>query len=74
MNQINIMDASGHSKFKWDPQDQEQVKAARETFDAWKAKGYRVFRAEKGGELGARLETFDPTAKKMIVVPQLVGG
>jgi hypothetical protein len=47
MNQINIMDDSGHSKFRWDPKDPIQVKAARETFDAWRAKGHRVFGPRK---------------------------
>lgn len=71
---MEVMDPTGHTSVRWDPDNDDEVKAAEATFDAMKAKGYSAFRVEMAERRGARLDRFDPTAAKMILVPQLVGG
>lgn len=74
MNQINIMDKTGHTRLRWNPKVPDEVKMARETFDAMYAKGHAIFRVDKDGEAGERMDKFDPKAKRMIMIPHLIGG
>lgn len=75
MSEMQVMDPTGHTVVKWSPKNSTEVDAARETFNALRAKGYSAFRVDKETKnQGARLDTFDPKAKKMIMVPQLRGG
>jgi hypothetical protein len=74
MHQMHVLDRTGHSTTSWDPDSEVEITIARETFDALRAKNYRIFRVKGDGELGVRMETFDPQAGEMIAVPQLQGG
>lgn len=74
MCEMNVMDPSGHSNSIWDADVPAEVEAARATFNALIAKGYRAFHVKKDGTEGERMDTFDPRAGKMIMVPQLRGG
>ena len=68
LHEMRVLDRTGHTTTTWDPDDPSEVEAARETFDAMRAKGYRMFSD------GKRLDTFDPAVGKMTAVPQLKGG
>jgi hypothetical protein len=74
MGMMNILDRSGHTKHIWNADNEAEVEAARTLYDALTRKGYRAFNVKKDGEEGTRMDTFDPEAEKMILVPQLVGG
>lgn len=71
-NAMQVMDPTGHTTVKWDPDNPDDVAAAEATFDEMTAKGFNAFRVAPGP--GARLKKFDPSAMEMILVPQLVGG
>lgn len=74
VHEMQVMDPTGHTTVKWDPKKSDDVEVARTTFDAMKAKGYNAFHVRMRGSPGERMTSFDPTAKSMILIPQLVGG
>ena len=74
MHQMQVMDPTGHTTVRWDPNDPDEVEVAEATFKEMTARGYSAFRVETVEQKGARLSAFDPTATKMILIPQLVGG
>ena len=75
MNEMRIMDPSlGHATIKWDPSSENDVEVAREAFDAARKRGHSIFVVGRFGKKGRRLDSFDPDAKQMMVVPHLSGG
>jgi hypothetical protein len=73
-HEMIIPDASGHTSVTWDPAVADEVEVAESTFDDMVGKGYRAFKMTGSGEQGARMDTFDPKAAKVMFVPQLRGG
>lgn len=72
---MEILDSNGDTKVMWDQHNEAEVAVAKAAFDAARAKGASVFKVKgKQGERGRRLDEFDPTVERMIVVPQMVGG
>lgn len=69
-----VMDRTGHSSITWNPDTPIEVETAKASFDSLVKQGYRAFRVEGNDNQGARLETFDPKAGKIMMVPHLVGG
>lgn len=82
MNQhvMNIMDVTGHSTVTWDPNDPQSIADAEREFNRLRGLGYSAFRMEAIGESvvvenkGERIDTFDPAAGKVLMIPQRVGG
>jgi hypothetical protein len=65
----------GDTKLIWDSGKDDEVEAARSTFDKLTKKGYVAFRAEgKDGHAGAQIKAFDPEAERIILVPKMQGG
>lgn len=73
-HEMEVMDPSGHTTTAWDPAVPAEVDAARATFTAMTAKGYRAFHVGRRGQQAEPMKTFDPAAEQMILMPQLVGG
>jgi hypothetical protein len=74
MSMMQVLDSSGHTSVEWNPENAEEVAVARATFEQMREKGYRAFRVRPSGQQGERLDSFDPAAEQMILVPQLRGG
>lgn len=72
--ELCVMDATGDTKTVFDPNNPDEVEAARETFKALKKKGYLAYRVEKSGDKGEALTEFDPQAGKIILCPPMRGG
>lgn len=72
--EMDVMDATGHTKHIWDADNDAEVVAAREIYNQLTKKGYRAFHVKKDGEEGKQMSGFDPEAEKMILVPPIVGG
>jgi hypothetical protein len=70
---MNILDKTGHTKIGWNPNNEDEVEFAREVFEEKTAAGFRAFRI-RDGEQSTRMETFDPSAREMMLVPHLRGG
>lgn len=64
----------GDTRLTWDPSNVDEVDAARATFDKLVAKGFTAFRVEGESSKGAKLTSFDSTARKIIMIPKVAGG
>ncbi len=69
-----VLDATGHTRLIWNPNNTDEVDAARATFDSLRKKGYLAYKVLPSGEAGEVLATFDPKIEKMILSPPVVGG
>ncbi len=81
MHVMNVMDRNGHTTVTWDPRDRASVNDAKREFERLIREGYSAFRmnvvSENGvvvEEKGERIDTFDPQAGKVMMVPHLRGG
>jgi hypothetical protein len=72
--EMTVLDTTGDSKTTWDPNQPDEVSAARSTFDRLKGKGYIAYRVNQAGDKGEVMREFDATVGKMILSPPLVGG
>lgn len=73
--EIATMGVEGDVKTIWDRNNADEVANAKQTFDNLRKKGYLAFRVTgKDGEKGEQMTEFDPTAERMIMVPQMRGG
>jgi hypothetical protein len=71
---LQYMSDEGDSRIIWDPDNPDEVAAARDTFDNLTKKGYQAYQVRRGGEKGERVRTFDPTAERLILAPATRGG
>lgn len=72
---MHVLDRTGDTRTIWDPNVKEEVKAAKDQFDALKKKGYLAYRVNPDdGSKGQVMREFDPKAGKIIMQPQMVGG
>ena len=65
---------AGDTKVVFDPENEDEVSAAKATFDKLVAKGYTAFHVKDKGEAGSKMKAFDPEAGKIILVPKMQGG
>lgn len=71
---LRIMGRSGDTKVTWDPRNQEEVRTARETFDALRAKGYLAFTVRRTDSRGEQVKEFDPALSEILLAPPMAGG
>lgn len=71
--ELCILDRTGDTRHTWDSTKPEEVKAAREVFDRLR-KTHLAYRVNRDGDKGEVIDRFDPTAERMILAPQMVGG
>lgn len=69
-----FMSDEGDSRIIWDPDNPDEVDAARATFDKLTGKGYQAYAVRRGGEKGERVRKFSPELERIILAPQTVGG
>jgi hypothetical protein len=72
--EMSILDRTGDMKVTWDPANPAEVEMARAQFEAAKAKGYAAYTLGEGGATGEVIKKFDPSARRIILRPQMVGG
>lgn len=72
--QLRILDKTGDLKFIWDHENEDEVEAARDTFEQRQKEGFTGFHVKKDGEKGKQMRRFDPKAEKIIMIPRMVGG
>lgn len=72
--EMSILGPDGDTKLIWDPNNADEVEAARATFDSLRAKGYLAYAVERGGGKGEVLTEFDPNQEKIILAPAVRGG
>lgn len=74
MGELSVLDRTGDTKLIWDSAQDDEVEAARRTFNDLKAKGYLAYSVNKKGDKGEVMKKFDPDAERIIMAPALVGG
>lgn len=81
MSMLRVLSRRGDERYVWDPRlvgttDPEALAAVREAeriFAAERARGSSAFRVQKG-QSPVPIETFDPQAEQIILVPRVIGG
>lgn len=72
---LAIIDETGDTKVIWDPNNEDEVDAAKAQFKALKKKGYLAYAVKgKDGAKGEQIHEFDPEAGRIILAPALQGG
>jgi len=74
LNELTILDHTGDKTIEWNPRDPDEVNKARLEFAKQKAKGHLSYRLDADGNRGAVIREFDPTARRIVMAPQTVGG
>ena len=72
--ELSVLDQTGDTKVAWDSENDDEIAAARRTFNDLRGKGYLAFRVNKQGDKGQEMREFDPEAEKIILAPQMRGG
>ena len=70
---LSMMDSSGDKETTWNPDDPDEVAAAKAIFDAVRKRGYLVY-SQPAGASGVALGQFDPSVENMVAVPPIVAG
>lgn len=71
---LQYMSDEGDSRIIWDPANEDEVAAARDTFDKLTKKGYQAYEVRRGGGQGHRVREFDASLERLILAPATVGG
>lgn len=74
MGEMCVLGVEGDTKIMWDVDSEKECEAAREQFNLLKKKGFNAFRVDKKGEQGRRMDSFEESAGKIIMVPIMQGG
>jgi hypothetical protein len=74
IGELCVLDRTGDTKLIWDSAQEDEVDAARRTFDDLKKKGYAAYSVNKKGDKGEVMKKFDADAERIIMAPALVGG
>jgi len=81
MGMLRIMSKRGDDRVTWDNQNiaigdteaDAAVREAKRIFDESRAKGASAFKIDTN-KFSTRIETFDPTAEQIVIIPRVVGG
>lgn len=65
---------AGDTKIIWDEDNRDEVAAAQDTFTKLVKRGFKAFSVKANGEQGREVKEFDPSAEKLIMIPQMAGG
>jgi hypothetical protein len=74
MGELRVMGKEGDAKVIWNPENDDEVAAARRTFDDLRAKGHLAYSVREEGRKGEMIRAFDPNAGKIILAPPMAGG
>lgn len=75
MGTLAVMGQPGDTKIMWNPDNEDEVKAAKKTWDELVGKKRFIgFRVKRDGEPGERIAEFDASAAKLIIAPPMAGG
>lgn len=74
IGEIAVLNHEGDTKISWNQNNEAEVEAARRHFDYLKGKGHSMFRLSGSDARQGQIRDFDPTAERIIAVPQMQGG
>ena len=58
----------GDRSLVWDADDKQQVKDAKEKFEKWQGKGYKMFKIEGKKKKQIPISKFDPKLEEILVI------
>lgn len=75
MGRLRVLSRSGDNTAVWDTAvgAEAAVREAERIFNKHRSAGATAFRVADG-EAAERLDTFDPSAEQIVIVPRLAGG
>jgi hypothetical protein len=68
-----VLDLTGDRRHQFDPQDAGELAEAEERFKKLAGEGFTAATRTPAGE-AIKIASFDPTARKTVFFPRLVGG
>lgn len=71
---LAILDATGDTKIIWDRDNDDEISAAKRTFNDLIKKGFAAFSVKKNGDQNKKVTEFDPDEEKLILIPPMAGG
>ena len=74
MGEMRCLNETGDTKMVCDPDNRDEVDAAKDQFNSLKKKGFTAYSVKKGGEKNKPIDSFDADAGMIIMVPKIVGG
>jgi len=74
MAEMNILDKSGDIRLQFDKVNEAEVEAARERFNEYKSRGWMAYKVDSQGKQAEVIYDFDPSAERIILQPQMIGG
>ena len=72
--ELCVIDQTGDTKTIWNPDNQDEVDAAKAIFDALKKKNYIAYSVSANGKKNDIIRSFDPELGKIIMIPPVIGG
>jgi tRNA U38,U39,U40 pseudouridine synthase TruA len=73
--EMRLMGAAGDTKIIWNPDNSDEVDAAKKTFDDLVGnKRFCAFKVSADGKKGEQIREFDKDAEKLIIAPPMAGG
>jgi hypothetical protein len=72
-NVLSVMDRTGDSRIEWNPDVADEVETARAAYNVAKDKKHLIYRVDANGEKEL-IREFEPTAARIVCVPQTQGG
>lgn len=82
MNKLQVLGREGHKELVWDPTEVETgdlntaevLAEAERILDDAVARGHLALRIDAPDQPAVRIEKFDATAPRTVIVPRIVGG
>jgi hypothetical protein len=74
LHSIHVTDKTGDVETTWHRGNRDEVAAAKAAFDHAQENGMLIYKTDRRGNKGEQMRTWDPTAEKIIAVPQYQGG
>lgn len=82
MNKLQVLGREGHKELVWDPEEVEAgdlnaaevIAEAERILDDAVARGHLALRIDSPDQPAVRIEKFDATAPRTVIVPRIVGG
>ena len=68
------MDETGDTRMQWDKSNPAEVAKAETRFNELRKKGYMAYTVNSKGDQGTVIDKFDPSAERIIMHSQMIGG
>lgn len=81
MGMLHVLSRRGDDRITWDahlvdegdPEAASAVREAERIFATQRSQGATAFRLQSG-RVAVRIDSFDPAAERIVIVPRVVGG